>query len=31
MREPLQRMLTPIRQLGDRLGPILFQLPPAFD
>jgi uncharacterized protein YecE (DUF72 family) len=28
--EPLQRMLTPMRQLGDRLGPILFQLPPRF-
>ncbi|HEY0627042.1 MAG TPA: DUF72 domain-containing protein [Allosphingosinicella sp.] len=26
--EPLQRMLTPFRHLGDRLGPILYQLPP---
>jgi uncharacterized protein YecE (DUF72 family) len=26
--EPLQRMMTPMRQLGDRLGPILYQLPP---
>jgi uncharacterized protein YecE (DUF72 family) len=28
--EPLQRMLTPVRHLGDRLGPILYQLPPRF-
>lgn len=28
--EPLQRMMTPFRHLGDRLGPILFQLPPGF-
>jgi uncharacterized protein YecE (DUF72 family) len=28
--EPLQRMLTPFRNLGDRLGPILYQLPPRF-
>jgi len=28
--EPLQRMLEPMRHLGDRLGPILFQLPPRF-
>ena len=28
--EPLQRMLTPFRHLGDRLGPILYQLPPRF-
>lgn len=28
--EPLQRMLTPVRALGSRLGPILYQLPPRF-
>ena len=28
--EPLQRMLEPVRALGDRLGPILYQLPPRF-
>ena len=28
--EPLERMMTPMRQLGDRLGPVLFQLPPRF-
>ena len=28
--EPLQRMMTPFRHLGDRLGPILYQLPPRF-
>ena len=28
--EPLKRMMTPFRHLGDRLGPILFQLPPRF-
>jgi uncharacterized protein YecE (DUF72 family) len=28
--EPLQRMMTPFRVLGDRLGPILYQLPPRF-
>jgi uncharacterized protein YecE (DUF72 family) len=28
--EPLQRMMTPFRALGDRLGPILYQLPPRF-
>ena len=28
--EPLQRMMAPFRALGDRLGPILFQLPPRF-
>ena len=28
--EPLERMLTPMRHLGDRLGPVLFQLPPRF-
>jgi uncharacterized protein YecE (DUF72 family) len=27
--EPLERMLVPTRHLGDRLGPILFQLPPS--
>ena len=26
--EPLQRMMAPFRALGDRLGPILYQLPP---
>jgi len=28
--EPLERMLGPFRHLGDRLGPILYQLPPRF-
>jgi uncharacterized protein YecE (DUF72 family) len=28
--EPLERMLTPMRHLGDRLGPVLYQLPPRF-
>jgi uncharacterized protein YecE (DUF72 family) len=28
--EPLQRMMTPFRHMGDRLGPILYQLPPRF-
>jgi uncharacterized protein YecE (DUF72 family) len=28
--EPLARMMAPMRQLGDRLGPILYQLPPRF-
>jgi uncharacterized protein YecE (DUF72 family) len=28
--EPLARMMAPFRALGDRLGPILFQLPPRF-
>jgi uncharacterized protein YecE (DUF72 family) len=28
--EPLERMLAPMRHLGDRLGPVLFQLPPRF-
>ena len=28
--EPLERMLTPMRQLGHRLGPILYQLPPRW-
>ena len=28
--EPLQRMMTPFRALGGRLGPILYQLPPRF-
>jgi uncharacterized protein YecE (DUF72 family) len=28
--EPLARMLAPVRALGDRLGPILYQLPPRF-
>jgi uncharacterized protein YecE (DUF72 family) len=27
--EPLQRMMAPFRVLGDRLGPILYQLPPS--
>ena len=27
--EPMQRMLAPFRHLGDRLGPILYQLPPS--
>src|SRR5205085_57040 len=28
--EPLQRMMVPFRALGDRLGVILYQLPPHF-
>lgn len=28
--EPLARILPPIRALGDRLGPVLYQLPPLF-
>jgi uncharacterized protein YecE (DUF72 family) len=28
--EPLGRMMAPVRALGDRLGPILYQLPPRF-
>jgi uncharacterized protein YecE (DUF72 family) len=28
--EPIERMMEPFRHLGDRLGPILFQLPPRF-
>jgi uncharacterized protein YecE (DUF72 family) len=28
-REPLERMMTAIRRLGDRLGPTLYQLPPS--
>ena len=28
--EPLERMLDSVRCLGDRLGPILYQLPPRF-
>ena len=28
--EPLERMLTPMRELGPALGPILYQLPPRF-
>jgi uncharacterized protein YecE (DUF72 family) len=27
--EPLQRMMTAVRRLGDRLGPLLYQLPPS--
>jgi uncharacterized protein YecE (DUF72 family) len=26
--EPLERMMTAVRRLGDRLGPMLYQLPP---
>ncbi|CAA9499414.1 MAG: protein of unknown function DUF72 [uncultured Sphingomonas sp.] len=26
--EPLERMMSPVRRLGDRLGPMLYQLPP---
>src|SRR5438270_14029840 len=26
--EPLERMMTSVRSLGDRLGPMLYQLPP---
>lgn len=28
--EPLERMMGPVRQLGQTLGPILYQLPPRF-
>lgn len=28
--EPLERMMASFRHLGDRLGPILYQLPPRF-
>jgi len=28
--EPVSRMMAPVRHLGDRLGPILYQLPPRF-
>lgn len=28
--EPLKRFLTEVRALGDRLGPLLLQLPPSF-
>jgi uncharacterized protein YecE (DUF72 family) len=28
--EPLKRMMAPLRSLGDRLGPVLYQLPPRF-
>jgi uncharacterized protein YecE (DUF72 family) len=28
--EPLERMMTAVRCLGDRLGPMLYQLPPRF-
>jgi uncharacterized protein YecE (DUF72 family) len=28
--EPLARMMAPVRSLDDRLGPILYQLPPHF-
>jgi uncharacterized protein YecE (DUF72 family) len=28
--EPLQRMMVSFRALGERLGPILYQLPPRF-
>src|SRR3954470_20499290 len=27
--EPLERMMSAARRLGDRLGPILYQLPPS--
>ena len=27
--EPLERMMTAVRRLGDRLGPMLYQLPPT--
>src|SRR5256885_708689 len=29
--EPLERMMAAIRHLGDRLGPILYQLPPKMN
>jgi uncharacterized protein YecE (DUF72 family) len=28
--EPLQRMMSPLRHLGETLGPVLYQLPPRF-
>jgi uncharacterized protein YecE (DUF72 family) len=28
--EPLERVLTPMRRLGETLGPVLYQLPPQF-
>jgi uncharacterized protein YecE (DUF72 family) len=28
--EPLERMMSAMRHLGERLGPILYQLPPSF-
>lgn len=28
--EPLERMIANVRHLGDRLGPVLYQLPPRF-
>jgi uncharacterized protein YecE (DUF72 family) len=28
--EPLERMMSAVRRLGDHLGPILYQLPPSF-
>src|SRR5919112_1051277 len=28
--EPLERMMAPMRRLGGRLGPVLYQLPPRF-
>ena len=28
--EPLERMMIAVRRLGDRLGPVLYQLPPRF-
>jgi len=29
--EPLERMMTAVRWLGDRLGPMLYQLPPSMN
>lgn len=29
--EPLERMMTAVRRLGDRLGPMLYQLPPKMN
>lgn len=28
--EPLARMMAPVRELGEALGPVLYQLPPRF-
>jgi uncharacterized protein YecE (DUF72 family) len=28
--EPMERMMAAVRHLGDRLGPILYQMPPSF-
>jgi uncharacterized protein YecE (DUF72 family) len=28
--EPLARMMAPVRHLGEKLGPVLYQLPPRF-